>query len=862
MDKKISNAKQAWKMNQVISAMNNEDAYYGSGWLYVWPDGSDYSECLEYFGDDESFKELRTLYREVFKDYYKDGLYNPEKVGPDALEFANETLSKLKILGEFKETQPKLWTVQEAMTEAVNKEPKHLKELIIKLNKPVEFEDEVFEPIFNFNLEQRDGQWFLYDANEQYTFNYEEDQMYFYQQVADEFGAKIPDVSDDIFPQLEQAIKADFGNDAYFEWEDSVTMVVVPGMKESSNEQKINEAQEKIELTSEIVNDLYDSGVDFQEAEDEDGKVFLIVYGWDTIKQMQQIIKPDFKPEDEYDTSVIDNLKDVEWGFSDEWSRCDECGKVIRTQPDSYSFVPDYWVTDGEILCGDCVRGNHAEEYVQSLINKERLANTILTDDNLEELGFIRIESDFESGWYDRNDSPKEILQTALDKHPNGEFLFSISGQAQFATQFELWAREESLEEEEIEEKLEPKHSKEKNGSYDSYDLGYIDSVRFGATHYIEWLNKKDFYEVKSFHPYDESEYHWATSKNGENWSIYLDINAVDSIKTEKEDFKKVADKLAELDKSKGIKSRIIHDSINYKEGKQLNEMIVDLILDRKDGIEYNPEQFYSDAMQYGEVADEITRALDSGTETDVKKALCKYIKDNKYSSSICDYINSVSWIEQFDESMKKSKNEKLIEPKKDEKEKEYVSRFMGTKLAKKDFPNQKQRLAVAYSKFKNRKKNKNESYKYNTIIFYKTVQEKDLRKLCFENNVKIVANRLDNSGFWVATIEGLSHDVDKVDKMWNDFNSLIKEEDLRHSISDVIETLENFDFVFKYQENGKDGDSATFSQMYKGDTQFITVFPKEKIAKRWQKKKYLIGQDIEFEKNIANALKGIGYKL
>ena len=39
MNKKISNAKQAWKMNQVILAMNNEGAYYGSGWLYVWPDG-------------------------------------------------------------------------------------------------------------------------------------------------------------------------------------------------------------------------------------------------------------------------------------------------------------------------------------------------------------------------------------------------------------------------------------------------------------------------------------------------------------------------------------------------------------------------------------------------------------------------------------------------------------------------------------------------------------------------------------------------------------------------------------------------------------------------------------------------------
>ena len=43
---------------------------------------------------------------------------------------------------------------------------------------------------------------------------------------------------------------------------------------------------------------------------------------------------------------------------------------------------------------------------------------------------------------------------------------------------------------------------------------------------------------------------------------------------------------------------------------------------------------------------------------------------------------------------------EALVEPKPDESESDYVSRFMGTKLAQKEFPNEKQRLAVAYSKF------------------------------------------------------------------------------------------------------------------------------------------------------------------
>lgn len=52
---------------------------------------------------------------------------------------------------------------------------------------------------------------------------------------------------------------------------------------------------------------------------------------------------------------------------------------------------------------------------------------------------------------------------------------------------------------------------------------------------------------------------------------------------------------------------------------------------------------------------------------------------------------------------------EALVEPKKGEKEADYVSRFMGSKRANKDFPNQKQRAAVAYSKFRAAKDKKEE---------------------------------------------------------------------------------------------------------------------------------------------------------
>jgi hypothetical protein len=74
--------------------------------------------------------------------------------------------------------------------------------------------------------------------------------------------------------------------------------------------------------------------------------------------------------------------------------------------------------------------------------------------------------------------------------------------------------------------------------------------------------------------------------------------------------------------------------------------MIIDLILDRKDGsVEYNPKEFYNDVIHYGDIGNEIANALDGLEEEEVRKALCDYVIDNEYSPKICEYINSVKWL-------------------------------------------------------------------------------------------------------------------------------------------------------------------------------------------------------------------------
>lgn len=132
------------------------------------------------------------------------------------------------------------------------------------------------------------------------------------------------------------------------------------------------------------------------------------------------------------------------------------------------------------------------------------------------------------------------------------------------------------------------------------------------------------------------------------------------------------------IDKSGSLRSAVEYFAKNYKsnkslkEDKQLNEMLIDLILDRKDGFEYDPEEFYRDAMAYNSIfkgiADEITRAMDSGTEEDVKKALCNYVKSNGYDERICDYIKSVNWL---DECLKEETSTSVRVLKKKEVDKE-----------------------------------------------------------------------------------------------------------------------------------------------------------------------------------------------
>ena len=73
--------------------------------------------------------------------------------------------------------------------------------------------------------------------------------------------------------------------------------------------------------------------------------------------------------------------------------------------------------------------------------------------------------------------------------------------------------------------------------------------------------------------------------------------------------------------------------------------MIIDLILDRKDGKPYNPKHFYQEVLHYLPTGEGIAVALDRGEEKDVKATLKEYIRKNEYNRDICTFIQSVNWL-------------------------------------------------------------------------------------------------------------------------------------------------------------------------------------------------------------------------
>jgi hypothetical protein len=189
--------------------------------------------------------------------------------------------------------------------------------------------------------------------------------------------------------------------------------------------------------------DMY---IDF--AEDHDGKMHVIIDSHSDAEKFVQVVKETLELED--DNFFTDEILDVEVVYSDEYTTCSDCNKVIRTSPDSYHWQPDFYVGDGFIACNVCFNENedYQEAYLEDKINDYRQAvNGLISEEQMEKLGFEKLDAEYQDGYYDRHDDPEAIYHKLDQTYP--EIVFFISDVGQFHTNFVVFVRGEYETEEE-----------------------------------------------------------------------------------------------------------------------------------------------------------------------------------------------------------------------------------------------------------------------------------------------------------------------------------------------------------------------------------------------------------------------------
>lgn len=131
----------------------------------------------------------------------------------------------------------------------------------------------------------------------------------------------------------------------------------------------------------------------------------------------------------------------IECEWSDEWATC-SCGKLIRTQPDSYGWTRSYSVYDGEYACIECLKED-PEGYLGNLEDNPDMANTI-KDIDPADYGYIKVNEDsYASGWHPGQNADPHKVAKELRAKGISRFLFHIDDVGQFDTHWSVYVHSE-----------------------------------------------------------------------------------------------------------------------------------------------------------------------------------------------------------------------------------------------------------------------------------------------------------------------------------------------------------------------------------------------------------------------------------
>ena len=132
---------------------------------------------------------------------------------------------------------------------------------------------------------------------------------------------------------------------------------------------------------------------------------------------------------------------EVEW--SDEWSTCCDCGKAVRTSPDSYCWTQSFSIlNDCELVCSDCIQAD-PQSLIDELSDNPHSADTMGIVSGLD--GWHEVSADNETGFHPgQDDKPADVLK-ALHAHGLSGIVFSVDSVGQFDAHWSAWAHEDNI---------------------------------------------------------------------------------------------------------------------------------------------------------------------------------------------------------------------------------------------------------------------------------------------------------------------------------------------------------------------------------------------------------------------------------
>lgn len=137
---------------------------------------------------------------------------------------------------------------------------------------------------------------------------------------------------------------------------------------------------------------------------------------------------------------------ECEW--LDEWAQCSECYRAIRTEPDSYSWVPKYaWLGD-DIVCESCLLEDPAGSIdAGDYVDNPDKCITWCEPSTLSAAGWSQWApgdpKQCESGWHPgQDDRPADVLAAIKREDPSAEVVFLLDETGQFDIRWSAWTRD------------------------------------------------------------------------------------------------------------------------------------------------------------------------------------------------------------------------------------------------------------------------------------------------------------------------------------------------------------------------------------------------------------------------------------